>query len=122
MILAAALPFQFDNRQSETVLAWPSAPMRAALARDATFTRLALPRQGLDCTAVEHLCAALRGHRCLTALDLSYNRVSDRGGLALARLVSNNRRIVSLNLSGTPLLLFTVGLIRCADGHLPICC
>ncbi|KAL6748664.1 hypothetical protein V8C86DRAFT_2873007 [Haematococcus lacustris] len=79
-------------------------PLLAALRQDATFTGLALPRSGIDCSATALLCQALQGHRHLTYLDLSHNTIADKGGQHLLSLLQSNRCITRLDLTGTPLM------------------
>ncbi|KAG2499636.1 hypothetical protein HYH03_002575 [Edaphochlamys debaryana] len=79
-------------------------PVLDALGRDSAFVALSLANCGLGCSSVERLCAWLQGHPSVTALDLSGNLISDRGGMAVARLLQENPPIVDLGI-GSSLLL-----------------
>ncbi|GFR48280.1 hypothetical protein Agub_g10055 [Astrephomene gubernaculifera] len=79
-------------------------PVLDALGGDAAFCGLGLAHCGLGCGSAELLAGWLRGHPCLTSLDLSHNLIGDRGGLALTRLLRENSRIVELGIGSTALL------------------
>eukprot|EP00198_Chlamydomonas_reinhardtii_P010350 XP_001699687.1 flagellar associated protein [Chlamydomonas reinhardtii] len=79
-------------------------PVLDALSTDGSFVSLSLAHCGLGCSSVERLADWLAGHPTLTSLDLTNNLIADRGGLALARLLQNNTRIVQLGIGNTMLL------------------
>ena len=49
--------------------------------------------------AIEELCGALRWHPSVHTLWLGGNPITDRGAIALARLIHVNHNIKDLNLS-----------------------
>ncbi|KAG2452827.1 hypothetical protein HYH02_002173 [Chlamydomonas schloesseri] len=79
-------------------------PVLDALSSDSSFVSLSLAHCGLGCSSVERLVDWLAGHPALTSLDLTNNLIADRGGLALARLLQTNTRIVQLGIGNTMLL------------------
>ncbi|KAG2436227.1 hypothetical protein HXX76_006538 [Chlamydomonas incerta] len=79
-------------------------PVLDALSTDDSFVSLSLAHCGLGCSSVERLADWLAGHPALTSLDLTNNLIADRGGLALARLLQANTRIVQLGIGNTMLL------------------
>jgi Ran GTPase-activating protein (RanGAP) involved in mRNA processing and transport len=67
-------------------------------------TQLILAHNSFGAAApVAALCTALRSNRVLTALDLSYNSISEIAVLQLTEALADNKPLQELSLEGNPI-------------------